>query len=101
MSAMCWLTAGMPQYDLNLFSASPDGVASWPNPNPLLEAAGVELIPPKGFMAGPPWGVAGLLSPKPAKPEARLAGGAAALLVPPPDAPPAGHMQGPVSSLPN
>ena len=59
----------------------------------------MEFMPPKGFMAGPPWGVAGLLSPKPAKPEARLAGGVAALLAPPPDAPPAGHMQVAVSSL--
>lgn len=60
----------------------------------------MELIPPKGFIAGPPWGVAGLLSPKPANPEARLAGGVAALLTPPPDVPPAGHMQESVSSLP-
>lgn len=58
----------------------------------------MELIPPKGFIAGPPWGVAGLLSPKPANPEARLAGGVAALLAPPPDVPPAGHIQGSVSS---
>ena len=54
----------------------------------------MELRPPKGFMAGPPWGVAGLLSPKPAKPEARLAGGVAALPAPPPDAAPAGHRRG-------
>ena len=93
---MCWLTARKsqcPSAGLHLCTASPDGVASWQNPDLLLEAAGVEYLLPKGFVAGPPWGVAGLLSPKPAKPEARLAGGVAALLATPPDAPPAEHIQ--------